>query len=475
MKKVLNTFTLLIIISFLSCSSSGNSISEGNGDNKTSLKTVTYTSTDESFANPERGFYTENDEMVSNSVSVAKLKGYRDSAKSLVQYLYYLKDFRDKELSTDILTKITNDMSTLREAGMKVILRFAYTSSQNEPDAPMDIILKHMEQLKPILQTNEDVIACVQAGFIGAWGEWYYSSNNLNNTIAYNKVIKKWMEVLPVSRSVQVRTPKYKQDYIGSKYAITSTQGFSGSDISRIGHHNDCLLASATDYGTYVDVATEKAYINKEGLYVPVGGETCPPEGVEPADCTKAKAELSNLRWSFLNDGYYKAVLDNWVLGGCMDEIINKLGYRITLTNGQYSTQHIPGSDLIAKITLQNDGYAPMYNVRELNLILRSADGKTEYVAKLTDDPRKWQPGVPVTLDEDIALPSDIAAGSYKLLMFLPDPIATIHDRPEYAVRLGNKDVWESTTGYNDLNITIKVDATGTLSKSTSSIKFIKK
>jgi pimeloyl-ACP methyl ester carboxylesterase len=40
-------------------------------------------------------------------------------------------------------------------------------------------VVSHLDQLQPILTDNYDVIAFVQAGFIGSWGEWYYTTNNL--------------------------------------------------------------------------------------------------------------------------------------------------------------------------------------------------------------------------------------------------------------------------------------------------------
>ena len=192
--------------------------------------------------------------------------------------------------------------------------------------------------------------------------------------------------------------------------------------------------------------------MNAEGLYLPIGGETCPPEGVDPADCDKAQAEMRNLRWSYLNEDYYKGVNDTWITGGCMDRIIREMGYRIVLQKGEYSEKHAPGSELYAAITLQNLGYAPPFNARKVELILRSKDGKTTYAK--------------------VALPTDLAVGDYKLYLYLPDPVSTIHDRPEYAIRLGNKDCWEVATGYNDLGIDIQVSAPSDLPASQSPIRF---
>ena len=50
-----------------------------------------------------------------------------------------------------------------------MILRFAYSLAMYEPDAPLAVILQHLDQIKPILQEYKDVIAVLQAGFIGSW------------------------------------------------------------------------------------------------------------------------------------------------------------------------------------------------------------------------------------------------------------------------------------------------------------------
>src|SRR5690606_40228847 len=104
-------------------------------------------------------------------------------------------------------------MYLLREFGMMAIIRFAYSSIENEADAPLATIETHLDQLQPLLHRNVDVIAAAEAGFIGAWGEWYYSSNGLNNTENRRAVLEKWLSVLPAVRMVQVRMPVYKRAY----------------------------------------------------------------------------------------------------------------------------------------------------------------------------------------------------------------------------------------------------------------------
>lgn len=49
--------------------------------------------------------------------------------------------------------------------------------------------------------------------------------------------------------------------------AVSNTNAFDGSDISRTGHHNDCFVASDTDLGTYTNIDDEKTYLESDTKY----------------------------------------------------------------------------------------------------------------------------------------------------------------------------------------------------------------
>jgi len=437
------------------------------------MQTVKYVASDDLFPNPERGFYRYS--ISEDALTERKVRECRNENITLIYRFYYLKEFRNAPLSGEQLSQIDNDMEALRKSGGKAIVRFAYSNSGTEPDAPLEIILRHLEQLRPVLERNKDVIAVLQAGFIGAWGEWHSSTNGLNTDKARKELLDKLLDVLPVDRFVQVRKPDYKRKYVGTQDALPSGDAFGKSARARIGMHNDCFLASKNDVGTYTDIANEKQYLHDEGLYVPIGGETCKPRDVDPADCAKAQAEMRNLRWSYLNRSYYKGVLDRWIEQGCMDNIVRNMGYRLVLQEGRFSDKHAPGTDVTLSVKLRNVGYAPMFNPRKVELILRSADGKTVYTASLPDDPRRWQPEQELQLDAKVTLPKDITVGNYRLFLFLPDPEPALHDRPEFSVRLANRHCWEEATGYNDLGVIIRVEAVTGLHPGNSATQFMRK
>ena len=419
-----------------------------------------YTPIDLKFPNPERGFYKHTSSELgrgTGALNETVLKSFitRNNITLLIR-IFYLRDFKDAPISAKALSDFDNDMDIIRRSGMKCILRFAYSEASDEPDAPLSVINEHLEQLQPHLEKNADVILVLQAGFIGAWGEWYYSSNNLNNTTSRNAVLKKILEVSPKDMMVQVRTPAYKQNYFDRTIPLTAEEAFTSQEIARVGHHNDCFLASSTDYGTYRNPATDKAYLNAECLYVSIGGETCPPSGISPANGKKAFDEMSYLRFTYLNEDYYRGVNNLWIADGYMDSIINKLGYRFELISGEYPRNVTQGGTLQASIKLKNVGFAPLYKARKAELILQHRNSGETHVAVLNADPRRWAPEEIITLDVKFDLPGDISEGEYDLYLNLPDMV--LHDNPVYSIRFANKDTWEETSGYNNLQTIVRVE-----------------
>lgn len=424
------------------------------------LLAVNYEPDESLFPNPERGFYKYSACNLGSGtgyLSQATLKAYRSNNISLIFRYFYLKNFKNASLSLQALNDFDKDMETIRQSGMKCVVRFAYSESEKEPDAPLAIILEHLEQLKPYLERNADVIAVLQAGFIGSWGEWYYTTNGLNNSGNRYMVLNKLLESLPARRMIQVRTPQYKREFLQRSTPLTQDEAFSGQNVARIGFHNDCFLASPTDYGTYGNVDADKAYLNKDCLYLPVGGETCPPDGVSAADATKAQNDMRYLRWSFLNEDYYRGVNDQWIAQGGMNNIIRELGYRIQLLSAEYSEKVAPGDSFSARIILKNLGYASMYNPRLVELVLKSHESGEVYKVQLDVEPRLWKPMVENAIETEVGIPQDMPKGDYELYLNLPDPEESLYSKPAYSVRLANKDVWEENTGYNKLGVVVQV------------------
>ena len=451
MKHLITTF--ILFLAFLgSCQSDSNNapapIPSGN---------VTYQVSNDVFSNPERGFMHQwevNSE--GNPLSTTKLADLKKENVSIILRLYYLEKFKTTPLSQNQLDLIKTDFGRLRDAGLKCVLRFAYTNAQDGTDASFAIISEHLDQLKPIMADNADVIAFVQAGFIGAWGEWYYTTNNLTTPANRKLVLDKLLETFPKEIKIQLRTPKFKQDYSGSTTAMESSVGYGTTNIARVGFHNDCFMASADDYGTYVNVAVDKAFISKEALFVPTGGETCPPTDVAIASCTTAEKEMTLLKWTYLNLDYYGPVLQEWRNNLCFTDFERKLGYRLTLVSTNVKSDIALNSAFEFSAVLNNVGFAPVYNPKNTFLIFKSVDNGTLYKKKLNFDVRYLTPKLNYQLKESISTVG-IPAGKYELLLKIEDASTRLSDRPEYCIRLANTGLWESTTGINKLSQTVTI------------------
>jgi hypothetical protein len=474
--------------------------------------TVTYQAVEDDFANPERGFYRYTQTSVNNfaPLDLAQLKSWRTlqpvnganySVYSTLVFRYYvLEGYTSNLLPGGFLEKLKTDFSIAREAGVKLIARFTYTVQANAGncpeafacppygDASKSIVLQHIGQLKPALQQNADVIAVLQMGFIGIWGENYYtdhfgdpSSNGQgklmnNNWTDRSEILKALLDAMPADRMVQVRIPQMKQRFVyginasTSVPALTEAEAFSHADKARIGFHNDCFLASEDDYGTFADYGNSssprqsandilRSYAKEDSRYVAMGGETCDDTFSPQNDCEtsgRAQTEMRNMHYSYLNCAYNNAVNDDWQTGGCMDNIKKELGYRFVLKEGTYPSAIKAGEALKFVINLENVGYTSPYNERPAKLILRKQSSSEIFSFDINTDVRKWYSGS-IKLESSITTSASMPEGRYELLLFLPDKYASIANRPEYAIRIANKDMWESSTGYNKLAATVDV------------------
>ena len=414
-------------------------------------------------ANPERGFYTAVDFLSASSspLAAASVKANRILNRTLYYTGYYLTDFMTSDISEAFLNLMRKNFQALRDGGAKCVLRFAYKRSTDDKpwDATPKWVLRHIEQLKPLLYENSDVILCLQAGFVGVWGEWYYTDNFVFNPdtpqehALRKQLVDALLDAMPSGRQVALRTPMFKRMMYAADYADTLTlaDAFNGSDRARLCGHNDCFGADESDMGTFLDVETREFW-KKETRYVMMGGETCQVSAY--SRCKQSLKDMEEYHWTYLNSGYNGNVLSGWKSGGCMEEVERRLGYRLSLEE-VYQTPD-PSADGRFRIVLKirNTGFAAPVNPRAVELILVDGNGKKTVYEQKDVDPRYWFAGQTATVDKVIDLPADVS-GECTLYLNLPDPKESLHDNPLFSIRLANKDSWDEATGYNKVAVFI--------------------
>lgn len=470
---------------------------------------IIYKESNEDFRNPERGFYiplgtkasafTLLDKESLEELYTQPYKAHSASYSvnlSLVYRSYELDIFKDKPLPGSFLMNLQKDFDAIRGTGLKMILRFAYINSSHEGnckdeykicppygDAPQHVVFKHVQQLKPLLQKNADVIAVLQEGFIGIWGENYFTdyfgcasddgAGKIPDSswLDRNRLLHYLLDAMPKDRMVQVRTPQIKQRYVYGVRArpdvppISSSDAFNRTDKARIGFHNDCFLASADDYGTFYDYGNSvskrdtanyrlRKYFEADSRYTAAGGETCDDAYSPQNDCEPsghAEKEMRLMHYSYLNTSYNNKVNNDWDSLGCMKSIKQKLGYRLVLQKATLPKKIRKGKAFKILLQAENTGYASPFNPRPVQLVLRNKQTKKIIAMDFKTSVQKWFPGK-IILQQQFVLPLSAAKGEYELLLNLPDGYKSLQSNPAYSIRLANEDVWEEATGFNNLN-----------------------
>lgn len=434
------------------------------------LQTVTYTASTDNILNPERGFLRHLSARSTgyNLLTSSQLSSYKTNGNSIVLRLFYLHNFISQPISSSYLSNMQSDFNTLRNAGMKCVVRFAYSDSDNSGilyNPSKSKILQDIAQIAPILQSNQDVIMSCELGWIGAWGEGdttdcalttefgntQGSYLNWNATKWNNRkeVYEAFMNVLP-NKYFHIRMPSSKMALYG-----TTPIAELGSDYKhRLGGHNDCFLGSANDYWTYIPTppAPEYPYLQQETKFVPMGGETCalnPPR----SNYTTADQEMRGFHYSYLNEDYNVDVLASW--GTSITDVKKLLGYRLELINSVVPSLALVNTDFNITLNLRNIGYAAPFNQRNVYLVFRNTITNIEYKYFVSTDIRTWLGNVTINKTITNVLP----IGVYKVFLSMPDINPTISSRSDYAIRCANLNTWESSSGYNDLLQTISIQS----------------
>jgi len=310
----------------------------------------------------------------------------------------------------------------------------------------------------------------VQMGFVGGYGEWYYTDwfgnkgiTTTQNLLDRKSIINTFLSELPRTRFVQLRTPKIKRKASGENDPLTA---YDNSEyVSRMGLHDDCLLADATDQGTYVDKEDEE-WAFADTKYTVWGGETCEVHAPR-SQCDSALSVMASIHASYLNNGYNEDVLRSWKNGGCYNEISSRMGYRIALKKASIEVTGASDAYVVSgDLTFENNGFAAPYNPRELVLILtNTANGLSESFviassknsvknsAPKTNIRSWWPSDSPIVVPFSVTLPDTFSnVDTCKVHLHLRDPL--LPTRAEYSIRLTNVQTsvsFDSETGYNTL------------------------
>lgn len=374
MIRVVATFMSIFIIGI-------SSMFQGFG---TATDTINFSESKEVLINPARGFFVLCYTDEAENLSYLRRKGI-----TLVLLEFDIKDYIASQISDKKLQELHKALEIAKNNGLKVIFRAAYgfdsDFSYKDPK-DISIIEKHIRQIAPIINEFSETIYCVQAGFLGPWGEWHSSNllpeNNEHLCIKNrNLILSTWFDTLNDGIIINVRRPRFVREAIAA-----------GMNLSRFGIHDDALLADKSDMGTYDDPMysrnAELQWMDKN-LYLSInGGEVSRlSDYTEPSIVDQSFRQMNI---SYINIDYNKDVLKDWkdkILSGnnAYDEISNHLGYRLYLNEVELENKLVSGGDLYFKIMINNSGYATISKDYSPKLVVSDMEQSYYYSLKSWD------------------------------------------------------------------------------------------
>lgn len=440
---------------------------------------VNYTASQDIITNPERGLQkysitanNYNQVVGANNLSVSTLENWKNSSdKVTVVFRYFLlSSFLNTDINDIYLDNIQGDFDNIRAAGFKVLVRFSYSDSRSAaPQQPSKAqILTHINQLTPILAANKDVILSHQAGFIGTWGEWYYTNSTEFGTdgvispIQWNnrkEIIDAMLTATPQGIPLQVRYAQIKYTMYGNT-PLTEQTAYQNTPLARIGFYNDAFLNDYGDQGTYSILnqcqdpvgTTDYNYLANETKYLPMTGEN---NGLNICDNGfrttggNAVMEMNLTNWTTINRDYYIPFWDNVISSNNYDEILRRLGYRFSLTS---STLTNNGSNFDLSLTIQNTGFGRVFRERNIYLVLKNvATGDTTNI-RINTDIRTWENTFTITQNF-----SPEVDGIFNLYLWAPDIEDNLQEDADYSIQFANDNIWDATTAFNDLMQTVNL------------------
>lgn len=470
--------------------------------------------------NPGRGFRLETavdvveDQLHPERQLDELSRKYASDSVSLVQCYFYLTELTGgKKLQEEHFQAMQRYFDEVRKLGKKVVLRFAYEKDfiRRKPVGPtLDDILIHVQQLKPFLEKNKDLILVVQAGLIGAWGEWHSSVHGLENSKeAQIAVLEKLLSVVPEELNVQVRVPEYK-NLLQDHPAL----------YRRLSFHDDFIVIKPDRWdGDMHEGTANFDQIVRESPYLVVDGELpwgfwsvgCDPDSpsagwiIEGLPAARRlflqhytslsvihnyKEQHPNNRFDENNPPQYSMVVwkNTWVpedsirkykmpvsdsyfrdetgkpvMRSMFDYIRDHLGYRLELQKLTYPKVWHRGMDEQLSLSLINRGFATVAGTHRVYWALIDEAGKVT-AFPVQADPRTWQPHHPGDstytpllhqIDATVRVPESLPAGTYKLGFWIADASEELKQNARYAIRCANANINWYTGGNNTYGINV--------------------
>lgn len=398
--------------------------------------------------NPDRGFYIQ--------VNSADYERIPELAKEVrvILLAFHMDEYIQGDIAEEKLDELRCALDTARKEQVAVVFRAAYGfyDDVSEPDG-IEQMGRHIEQISQILNDYEENILVVQAGMLGEYGEWhssiYLEGNEEEQKRSRLYILGQWEAYLNPGIKVAVRRPRF----IREAMAENILKG-------RLSLHNDALLSTDSDMGTYDDPdmgRMDELKWMKDVLAEQVnGGEMPTPE--EWSLPENADKEFECMHVSYLNLKYNEEVIERWSkmsIDGmnAKDYLENHLGYRLFLSELRmkelYLEPELSVAGMQMSIKLCNTGYGALSSKYKVFLSLDSGE---KQILQEIQMPELSRISNAQTVEKQITvkLPKEFLQGSEKIVIGLKIAGDQAVANEKDCVQLANQEFYYAN-GINEL------------------------
>ncbi|MDE7162634.1 MAG: DUF4832 domain-containing protein [Clostridia bacterium] len=432
-----------------------------NGKPQSYVQHLNYTESVEKINNPDQGFYrpiyvkvTENGASYNRNIVNDATQLYHLRI-DISAFSAAVNGQEDKSLSQAALDGLKDLLGFLKEKDKNAVVRFAYDPSyggakNKEPE--LQIILRHIGQVCPILNSYQSTVTAIEAGLIGPWGEMH--SSTIANAKNISPIIDKFLDET-VNIPVLVRTPKMIYDYLGisadkvADYTVGATE-----KAYRLGLFNDGYLGSNSDLGTYADRERDIAFLSRQTAHLPYGGEVVIPDS-PLHNIEVCLPEMHELNLSYLNIEWNNNVIDKWKKSyytrdcgadelyygkTAFDYIQNHMGYRFVLKNSIF--YHYNKLDwLSVELKLQNVGFGNLNKEKYVKLIIADESGTVVFAKEVGT----------FSGDANVSFSSKLNLDYGKYDVYLQLFGEEVEGTPLYCLQFANDGLWNSALKANKI------------------------
>lgn len=383
-------------------------------------------------------------------------------------------DGTDYDLDETFFSSWRTTFENCRKNGCMIALRFRYDANGKDKPEPatFDKVLDHIRQIKEsgILEEYKDIIAYVESGFVGKWGEQH--GGKYTSVEDKAKVLDAMLDCVPDPIPVTVRTPDIFSKWVGIERKDLADYESSGEEL-RVGLYNDGYMGSDSDLGTFSNRAIETDWLSKQTLTSYYGGEfsgnldwakkydTYLPENAVP--------EMYKTHLSYINGNIFQLYKDytfgeNYDVDGVDNSayygqnvfqfIRDHIGYRFVLRKSELSESVEQGGTLSLHFDVENTGFANPIPEQKVEIILEQNGNFIRTPVSVNSN--KWYSCT--TSDEllELNLPDSLPAGDWNAYLKISCGNNTVDQLNLRSVQFANEDVWNASLGANYLgNFTV--------------------